>query len=191
MNVYELARELNVIGAVIQAHIDPNRIPVRTKRSAQRMIRSGIMKGGWSSKAKQLALKLVEGTSVPVLRNSWRQNEFAIEPLPPEAIARLDEMFEADIALAKMTSDFNELNENNRKWRTENWEHNLNWNKKMIRQLSRTPTEFRLAFESRAYQTEAFEYIMSFSTAEDKAELARIASLLDRDAPIPLTPITP
>jgi len=61
----------------------------------------------------------------------------------------------------------------------------------MIRQLSRTPTEFRLSFESKEYQKEAFEYIMSFSTAEDKAELARIASLLDRDAPIPLTPIIP
>jgi len=191
MNVYELARELKVIGTVIQAHIDPTRIPVRTKRSAQRMIRSGIMKGGWSSKAKQLALKLVEGTSAPVLRNSWRQNEFAIEPLQPEAIARLDEMFEADIALAKMTTDFNELHESHSKWRIESWEYNLNSNKKLIRQLSRTPIDFRLSFESREYQKEALEYIMSFSTAEDKAELARIASLLDRDAPIPLTPIIP
>lgn len=189
MNVYDLARELNVIGVVIQAHIDPTRIPIRTKRSAQRMIRSGIMKGGWSSKAKQLALKLLEGVSVPVLRNTWRHYEFAIEPLPPEAIARLDEMFEADIALSKMTSDFNELSENHRKWRQENWDSNLSCNKQKIRLLSRTPIDFYLSFESKEYQTEALEYIMSFATAEDKAELARIASLLDRDAPIPLTPI--
>ena len=186
MSIYDIARDLQIAGVVVQAHIDPKQVSVRIKNAAQRMIRSGVLKGGWNSKSRKLAYKLVENTNAPVLRSMWRE-QFAIDPLPPEAIERLDEMFEADIALSKMRTDFDALGDWAREHYHRNWNASLRDNKAAIRRLSRTPTPFYLSFDAPEYRKEAYDYIMSFATADDKAELNRIADLLDGETPIPIT----
>ena len=56
MNVYDTARLLKVPGVDAHVFIDPGKIPTRTKRMVQRMIREGVYQGTYYSKAKDLAV---------------------------------------------------------------------------------------------------------------------------------------
>lgn len=64
MDVWDTARLLKVPGVDAHVFIDPAKIPTRTKRGAQRMLRDGLYHGTWSSKTKQLAV-LVRDASAP------------------------------------------------------------------------------------------------------------------------------
>ena len=65
MSAFDTARDLRLPGLVIgQAHIDPSHLGVRMKKMVMTMIRKGVYEGGWSSKSRQLAHKLVEGTDI-------------------------------------------------------------------------------------------------------------------------------
>lgn len=73
MSSFDTARDLRLPGIKIErVYIDPSKLTTRMKNSVKAMIRSGVLKGGWNSKAKQLAQKLAEGSDVLVLSTSGR-----------------------------------------------------------------------------------------------------------------------
>ena len=60
MNTFDTARKINHMpGIKVEASIDPTRISTRVKKSAQKMIRSGILNGGHRSTARMLATQLL------------------------------------------------------------------------------------------------------------------------------------
>ena len=61
MSMYDTARLLKTPGVTAEVYISPSTISKRTKLGAQRMLRSGVYQGSWSSRTLQLA-KLVRDT---------------------------------------------------------------------------------------------------------------------------------
>ena len=65
MSAFDTARDLRIPGVVIsQVHIDTGQLSVRMKNMVKDMLRKGIVSGGWSSKARQVAEKLAEGRGI-------------------------------------------------------------------------------------------------------------------------------
>jgi hypothetical protein len=62
MSMYDTARLLKTPGVTAEVYISPSTISKRTKLGAQRMLRSGVYQGSWSSRTLQLA-KLVRDTA--------------------------------------------------------------------------------------------------------------------------------
>ena len=68
MSSFDTARDIRLPGLVIErVYIDPSKLTTRMKNSIKAMIRVGVLKGGWNSKAKQGAQKLPDGSDVLVL----------------------------------------------------------------------------------------------------------------------------
>lgn len=73
MSSFDTARDIRLPGLVIErVYIDPSKLTTRMKNSIKAMIRGGVLKGGWNSKAKQLAQKLTDGSDVMVLSTNGR-----------------------------------------------------------------------------------------------------------------------
>ena len=116
MNVYDTARMLKVPGVDAHVFIDPGKIPTRTKRMVQRMIREGVYQGTYYSKAKDLAVLVRNsGPVMPYLtvRGTLREGQTAAYYPPqitmynyelPTAVAHeIVELVRADLSMRHMT----------------------------------------------------------------------------------------
>lgn len=71
MSAFETARDLRMPGVVLdRVYIDPSMITPRMKNAVKKMLREGYAKGGWSSKARQLAIKIAEARHLHVVEAS-------------------------------------------------------------------------------------------------------------------------
>lgn len=117
MDVWDTARLLKVPGVDAHVFIDPAKVPTRTKRSAQRMLRDGFYHGTWGSKTKQLAV-LVRDASAPqpfISTRYSRPREGGIQAyypmqltlcnyeLPREVAREVIELVRADLSILQMT----------------------------------------------------------------------------------------
>lgn len=124
MDVWDTARLLKVPGVDAHVFIDPAKIPTRTKRGAQRMLRDGFYHGTWASKTKQLAV-LVRDASAPQPFISTRYRaprEGGIQAyypmqlslfnyeLPREVCDQLIDLMQADYAVYNLTHSEGNLN---------------------------------------------------------------------------------
>lgn len=74
MNSYDYGRKITQMpGFRVEAWIDPTQISPRIKKSAQKMIRTGIMNGGYRSAARMLADQLMKDARIGVsaCANKW------------------------------------------------------------------------------------------------------------------------
>lgn len=74
MNSYDYGRKITQMpGFRVEAWIDPTQISPRIKKSAQKMIRTGIMNGGYRSAARMLAGQLMKDARIGITAsaNKW------------------------------------------------------------------------------------------------------------------------
>jgi hypothetical protein len=107
MTILDTARKLRVPGVhELVAFIDPTKISNRTKLAAQRMIRSGVLTHGYSSKTRALAQALLTNyltdPTVPIRRNNRFLN---LHMLDADTKRRMVETAELGVALAKMNDE--------------------------------------------------------------------------------------
>jgi hypothetical protein len=117
MDVWDTARLLRIPGVDAHVFIDPAKIPTRTKRGAQRMLRDGFYHGTWGSKTKQLAV-LVRDASAPQPfistrysrpREGGMQTYYPMQltlfnyELPMEVVREVIELVRADLSILQMT----------------------------------------------------------------------------------------
>jgi hypothetical protein len=96
--LFEEARKLHLPGIVVRAHIDPSRISPRIKSMAQKMLRAGVLTGGWQSQAKRLAVAVIEATdpTVPHIRTPGTHGSTVYNSRPLTDYSRMDELIEAN-----------------------------------------------------------------------------------------------
>jgi hypothetical protein len=73
MSAFETARDIRMPGVVLdRVYIDPSLLTPRMKNAVKKMLREGYAKGGWSSKARQLAVKIAAARDLHVVdSNLW------------------------------------------------------------------------------------------------------------------------
>lgn len=184
MDVWDTARLLKVPGVDAHVFVDPAKVPTRTKRGAQRMLRDGFYHGTWSSKTKQLAL-LVRDASAPQPFISTRYSgprEGGIQAyypmqltlfnyeLPKEVVHEVIELVRADLSLRHMTHPEHVRNcggVGNQKNYLATWDN-------------RTAVEFSsAAFFCDNYALQAIDLIKATRTPEQVEQAQALADRLD------------
>jgi hypothetical protein len=67
MNSFDLVRKLKMPGLVLSATLNPTHLSTRIKKSAQTMLRTGIMTGGYRSQAREVACQLLADANLKPL----------------------------------------------------------------------------------------------------------------------------
>ena len=73
-NAFDMVRKIRHLpGINLTATIDPTRVTKRLKNATQKMLRSGVLVGGYTSKARMLAEQLLsdESRDAPVYVSKW------------------------------------------------------------------------------------------------------------------------
>jgi hypothetical protein len=73
-NAFDMVRKIRHLpGLKLTASLDPTQVTKRLKNAAQKMLRAGIVTGGYTSKARMLAEQLLkdEGRNAPVFAKKW------------------------------------------------------------------------------------------------------------------------
>lgn len=184
MDVWDTARLLKVPGVDAHVFVDPAKIPTRTKRGAQRMLRDGLYHGTWSSKTKQLAV-LVRDASAPQPFISTRYRaprEGGIQAyypmqlslfnyeLPREVCDQLIDLMQADYAVYNLTHSEGNLNS-----------HAIKDQQKMINQW-RTGDFVSFSavkFFNDDYALQAIDLIKATRTPEQVKQAQALADRLD------------
>jgi len=105
MNSYDIARKIvHMPGIQMEAWINPTLISPRIKNSVQRMIRTGILTGGYRSTARMLASQLLKDACIGVTAsaNKWGVTLFNAQ-LTPDTKGDIIELLEAARVLELMT----------------------------------------------------------------------------------------
>jgi hypothetical protein len=91
------ARKLRLPGVVVTAQVVPQRITPRMRSMAQKMLRAGVLTGGWQSQAKRLAVALIEATdpTVPHIRAHKGYGSTVFNASLLLNYSRMDELIEA------------------------------------------------------------------------------------------------
>ena len=74
MNTYDIARKIaHMPGLQVEAWINPASISTRVKKMAQKMIRSGVLTGGYRSTSRMLAIQLMADACIgpSTSANKW------------------------------------------------------------------------------------------------------------------------
>jgi hypothetical protein len=97
-NLLQTARKLRLPGVVVRAEIIPQRISPRIKSMVQKMLRAGVLTGGWQSQAKRLAGALIEATdpTVPHIRIHKGYGSTVFNASHLLNYSRMDELIEAN-----------------------------------------------------------------------------------------------
>jgi hypothetical protein len=97
-NLLQAARTLRLPGVVVRAEIIPQRISPRIKSMVQKMLRAGVLTGGWQSQAKRLAVVLIEATdpTVPHIRAHKGYGSTVFNASHLLNYSRMDELIEAN-----------------------------------------------------------------------------------------------
>lgn len=181
MSIYDTARQLKIPGVVVQAHIDPTKVSPRIKKMVQTMIRKGELKGGWGSKSLLLAKHLLDGKNLPMLA-VWN-GRYRAKRFNAEQIARLDELFEADIALEKMKMTDSQRES---EWYGRRIDEALRDNKLMVRRVDTTMMAFYARVDTPEIREQVHALLLEWRLPEDVAALNAVADRLDDPTPIPV-----
>ena len=191
MDVWDTARLLKVPGVDAHVFIDPAKIPTRTKRGAQRMLRDGFYHGTWYSKTKQLAVLVRDASaSQPFISTRYRApreggiqayypmqlNLFNYE-LPREMVSQLIDLVQADLTVRNFIYPERERNT-----------HAIKDQKKMLEQWH--ANEFvsfsLLKFFNDNYALQAIDLIKATRTPEQVEQAQALADRLDSHEHIPV-----
>jgi hypothetical protein len=83
-NAFDMVRKIRHLpGLQLTATLDPTQITKRLKNAAQKMLRSGVLTGGYASKARMLANQLLSdaGMQAPASNTRWGVRIFDVGPL--------------------------------------------------------------------------------------------------------------
>ena len=97
-NAFDMVRKIRHLpGLQLTATIDPNQITKRVKNAAHKMLRTGVLMGGHTSKSRLLAKQLQDTFNQPKVgrAHSWGAFIDDMSMLPDEGRAHLVELLEA------------------------------------------------------------------------------------------------
>jgi len=97
-NAFDMARKIRHLpGIKLTATIDPTHISNRIKNATQKMLRAGVVTGGYTSKSRMLAEQLLkdEGRDAPVFVNKWGVVIADVAILTAEVRERIAELVDA------------------------------------------------------------------------------------------------
>lgn len=96
--LFDSARKLRLPGIRVTAAIHPHLISPRIKSMTQKMLRAGVLTGGWRSQAKWLAGALIEATdpTVPHVRTHRNYGSTVFNSGPLTDYSRMDELIETN-----------------------------------------------------------------------------------------------
>lgn len=97
-NAFDMVRKIRHLpGLNLTAVIEPQHITKRIKNAAQKMLRSGIVTGGYSSKSRMLAEQLLsdENREVPVFVTRWGVGIRDMALVKPEVREPIMELIDA------------------------------------------------------------------------------------------------
>lgn len=186
MSAFDTARDVRLPGIVIRdVFIDPKQLSPRMKNMVKTMLRSGALKGGWNSKSKQLATKIVERTNVMTVDVGLRGLHAPARHTYSDAIVKeVCALIDVDEALELM--DDNQL-----------YGHAINietMNKRTrdrharIRETVRTNHPHRWCWMfSQELTQQVADLFLSARTREQIEAAEKLCDMLDNNTPIPIT----
>lgn len=103
--LYDVARQLKTAGVVTTAHFDPSTLTVRIRKAAQRMLSSGVLRGGWNSQSRKVAEIVATHHDLPMVRA--RGGYVYVEPrtLNDQDLEEVERLVHADITAFKLNPE--------------------------------------------------------------------------------------
>lgn len=100
-SLFESARKLRLPGIRVTPAIHPNSISPRIKSMAQKMLRTGVLTGGWNAQSKRLARTIIESVdpTVPYISPYLRYGATVFNSRLIQDYALLDELLETNFLL--------------------------------------------------------------------------------------------
>lgn len=174
MNTFDTARKINHMpGIKLEASIEPTRISTRVKKSAQKMIRSGILNGGYRSTARMLATQLSDDAKIApsASANKWGATIYNAT-LTPDTKTEISTLLEA-ARMIELSTD----SEHNKKYTNDRYE-------RARKSLHHSTATIRMTCYVPAITQQIAEVAAASRTAEQVAACNALADRLDDVAPI-------
>ena len=189
MSSFDTARDVRIPGLVLgEVFIDPKLLSVRMKNMVKEMLRSGRLKGGWSSKSKQLAKKLVEGTDIMVVDASSRGVRIPDRHTYSDAIAEeVCALIDADEALELMDDNHRHRNQTHLEGITARTREQHNTSRYVVHnKASNHGHRWCYMFSAELAQQICTLFAATRSPAQIEAA-EKLCDMLDNNTPIPVT----
>lgn len=186
MSSFDTARDLRIPGIVIGAvFIDPKQLSTRMKNLTKAMLRSGVLEGGWSSKSKQLAKKIAEGTNVMLVDVNSRGLRIPERHTYDDATAdEVCALFDADEALELMDDNNVHRNQSHLKSITDRTRERHDGARAVVR--GPHVNRWRYVFSAELAQQIGAVFTSARSPAQIEAA-EKLCDMLDDNTPIPIT----
>lgn len=178
MNTYQLGDAARLPGTAVRVTLLPDRIPPRTKKRAQEMLRTGFFKYGWSSKARQLANKISEMYRAPMFVSRTRSYSHYMtidaSRLHPAEREHVIKLVRGAVAAAQLDDDLASY-----------WRDRFRWD------LSNATNHLRSGYPKAfvpvpvySFQDELTSFLKSTVTPQEQALRETAAARLDDPTPI-------
>jgi hypothetical protein len=182
MNTFDTARKIvHMPGIKLEASIEPTRISTRVKKSAQKMIRSGILNGGYRSTARMLATQLSDDAKIAPSASATKWGAMIYNAtLTPDTKTEISTLLEA-ARMIELSTEF----EHNKKYTNDRYERA----RKSLHHHSTATV--RITCYVPAIAQQIAEVAATSRTAEQVAACNALADRLDDVAPIKINFYTP
>lgn len=181
MSAFDMARDLRLPGVVVTGvHIDPTQISARLKNSVIRMLTTGETVGGWSSKARQLAMKLAETYGI-VLTSSYGHQLVCTQmrSIDDDVQKQLLEVNEASLGLRMMELSGDPHSSYART-------HAVNYHDENRATICGLRDRHWLVFANEGFVQQAAQIILYARTEEQRNKARDVCSKLMGNEPIPI-----
>lgn len=183
MNTFDTARKINHMpGIKLEASIEPTRISTRVKKSAQKMIRSGILNGGYRSTARMLATQLAGDAKIAPSASATKWGLIIYNArLTPDTKTEISTLLEA-ARMIELSTD----SEHSKRYTLDRYERARN-----SLHHHHPDTAIRMTCYVPAITQQIAEVAAASRTAEQVAACNALADRLDDVAPIKINFYTP
>jgi hypothetical protein len=174
-NAFDMVRKIRHLpGIRVTAVIEPLYISKRVKNAAQKMLRSGVLTGGYSSTSRMLAEQLLGdvGLSAAASNTKWGVRIRDLSRLTKDARAQVVEFVTAARMIELTTTDRNSNHYTNDRYDT------------MLKNLKKYDSgEVSFSIYQPALQAQIAEIVAACRTPEEVAAHGILADRLDRTQP--------
>lgn len=175
-NAFDMVRKIRHLpGLKLTAIIEPQHITKRVKNAAQRMLRTGVLQGGYASKSRMLAEQLLSGTG---LQASATNTKWGVRIFDVSCLTKTDrEQIVEFINVARMIELASEPR-NNSTYVHDRYTRLVNQFKRQV------VGQFAFNIYQPALQAQITERVASCRTPEQVAAHEGLAAKLDSTEPI-------
>lgn len=183
-HAWEIARTAKMAGVVTRMHFDPSRLTARIRKAAQRMLRTGMLKGGWSSQSRKVAELVATHHKLPMIKTSGNYLYVDRRTLTRGDMDEIARLVHADITTFKLEGEVP-------RWYLERGSANEYIQEQIMRQLTNLDAFDRcqahyIHFLDQAFAKQAAEIITERHRQEFAELCERAAAYLDSSQCIPI-----